>query len=91
MKYRITNQILTLLCLLVVSTVFAQNTEKLDANYGFRNFKFGTDVSNISNIKRTNNVLNNMDEYIYIGNEIQNNQEVKISRVVLYFFKNSGS
>lgn len=88
MKYRITNQILILLCLLLVSTIFAQNAGKLDSNYGFRNFKFGTEVSNISNIKRTNNVLNNMDEYIYIGNEIQNIQEVKISRVVLYFFKN---
>lgn len=62
--------------------------QKLDDNYGFRSFKFGTDISQIKNIKNNNSHFNNMDEFIYLGDDISSIQNVKISRISLYFLNN---
>ena len=76
---------LQIFLILFFSNFWAQNIEKLDNNFGFRKFKFGTDISQIKNIKNNNSKFNNMDEYIYEGNDITDIQNVKISRINLYF------
>lgn len=79
-------KIIQLLFFSILLNISAQSITKLDTNYGFRQFKFGTDLSSFKNIKNANNKVNNMDEYIYEGNDIKSIQEVKVSRVNLYFF-----
>ena len=80
-------KILKLISLLIPLTVFSQNITKLDFNNGFRKFKFGTSASQIANIEPTGKKYNNMDEYSYVGNDINTIQEVKTSAVNLYFLE----
>lgn len=84
MKTRFTQIIL----LLFFSNLFSQSINRLDLNYGFKTFKFGTDISKLTNIEDANNIVNNMNEYIYVGDDINKIQEVDISRISLYFYKN---
>ena len=81
-----------LIILLVTSlTCFCQFSAKLDANYGFKIFKFKQSPSQIQNIKKIiENIIpqKNVTTYKYIGPDIRFFNGIEISEIWLDFYKN---
>lgn len=70
--------------------VFSQSLNNLDKINGFRKFKFGTSIQQVSNYKPKPRKmqLRNVVDYIYTGTDIQEFAGIPIEEIMLSYFKN---
>ena len=67
----------------------AQSVNDLDLKNGFRHFKLGSSPNLIKNIvKKTNQFSPKIVRYDYLGKDIDNISNVKVTSVTLDFYKN---
>ncbi len=67
----------------------AQSVNDLDLKNGFRHFKLGSSPNLIKNIvKKTNQFSSKVVSYDYLGKDIDNISNVKVTNVTLGFYKN---
>lgn len=77
--------------ILISLAASGQNLTRLDANNGFRKFKFGMSPTQFSNLEistSTDLKFRGVIEYKYKGNDIKNFYGVKIDEISLSFYKN---